>query len=103
MRKPEIKIKTDGIHAEVSVNGEKLEGVRGYRFIHNSSKNNGLPVFQIDMVATDVTLETDILPALPCPLNQHYIPVSVLLDSGKISNSDINNICREYGLDLEIV
>lgn len=103
MRLPEIKIKNSGRHSEIFVDGKKLDGIKGCRFIHSTSENEGLPILQIDVVAADVTLETDILPALPYPFNQHYIPISVLLDSGKMTDADINSVCREYGLDLEIV
>ena len=100
VKKTEIKIKTEGIHAKILVDGKELKGVRGYRFSHNVCESEGLPVFQIDLDATHVTLETDRLPALPHPFNQHYIPISLVLDSGKMTQEEIEQVCREHGLKL---
>ena len=65
MRKPEIVIKTDGPRTKIFVDGKKLEGVKGYRLTQDVRENNSLPVLQIDLAATNLTLETECIPELP--------------------------------------
>lgn len=68
---PEIKIKTDGvIGTEITVNGVKLKGVRGFKFRQRAGE---LPVLQIDMQATDIDMDTTAIPQLPYPFTEFYI------------------------------
>lgn len=68
---PEIKIKTDGvIGTEITVNGVKLKGVRGFKFQQRAGE---LPVLQIDMQATDIDMDTTAIPQLPYPFTEFYI------------------------------
>ena len=65
-RKPQILIQTDGIqNTKVFVDGKELTGVAGIRFSQSYKENKGLPVLQIDLKATNITLDTKVLPALP--------------------------------------
>lgn len=71
---PSIVIKTDGITGtEIYVNGNKLEGVRGFCFKQSAQEKKGLPILQIDLQATDVTLETKAVPKLPYPFSEFYV------------------------------
>ena len=75
---PEIVIKTDGIvGTEIFVNGKKLDGVRGFRFQQNALENKGLPILQLDLKATNVTLETKAIPKLPYPFSEFYVEKSM--------------------------
>lgn len=79
-RKPQILIQTDGIqNTKVFVDGKELTGVAGIKFSQNYKENKGLPVLQIDLKATNVTLDAKMLPALPEPYNGQYISVSNIM------------------------
>lgn len=103
-RKPEITIRTNGITGtEIFVDGKKLDGVTGFRFSQSYRKNSGLPILQIDLKATNVSLDTQILPALPTPFKSHYISIDSLLRYGKMTKEELNEVCKKEGIDLEIV
>lgn len=71
IRKPQILIQTDGItNTKILIDGKELPGVAGVRFSQNYKENKGLPVLQIDLKATNVTLDAKMLPALPEPYNR---------------------------------
>ncbi len=73
MDRPKIRIRTDGIiGTEILINGKRLDGVTGFRFIQSCKENNGLPRLQIDLKATDVTLEAKIIPEAPYPYSEFY-------------------------------
>lgn len=92
MEKPQILITTDGItNTKVFVDGKELKGVTGIRFSQNYKENHGLPILQLDLKATNVTLDTKMLPTLPEPYKNHYISVSELADA-----------CRKQGIVLEL-
>lgn len=100
-RKPEITIRTNGITGtEILVDGKKLDGVTGFRFSQSYKENSGLPILQIDLKATNVSLDTQMLPALPEPFNEHYVSVNSLLNSKIISIETVNELCGENGIDL---
>ena len=102
-REPEIVIRTNGIWGtEVFVNGKKLSGVLGIQFRQSFKENKGLPILQIDMKATNVALETKMLPALPEPFAGHYLPINALVSAEGIPNEAIDKVCREFGYGLEI-
>jgi hypothetical protein len=71
MDTPKIVIKTNGVKAEIIIDGKKLEGVRGYKLVHDAP---GLPQLQINLKATDVTVETEAIPILPAPYDSFYVP-----------------------------
>ena len=101
MRRPEIVIKTDGIvNTEVFINGEKLDGVISVRFFHSYQRNSGIPSLQIDLDATNVRLDTKMLPALPEPFRSHYLPIGALMEF--IPKEMVEKLCRDQGIDLEI-
>lgn len=101
MREPNIIIRTDGITGtEVYVNGEKLEDVVGIRFTQSYKENKGLPVLQIDLKATNVTLDAKMIPALPEPFNGCYLPINALLNAEEIPKETVARLCREFGIEL---
>ncbi|MDO4842798.1 MAG: hypothetical protein Q3982_09005 [Phoenicibacter congonensis] len=55
---------------------------------------------QIDLKATNVTLDAKILPALPEPYNGQYISVSKLIASNVIPKDKVVELCRENGIEL---
>nr|DAE51264.1 MAG TPA: hypothetical protein [Caudoviricetes sp.] len=71
MDTPKIIIKTDGMKAEVTIDGKKIRGVRGYKLVHDAP---GFPQLQLSLKATDVTVETDVIPMLPAPYDSFYVP-----------------------------
>lgn len=72
-KRPKIIIKSDGITGtQIYVDGNKLNGVRGFCFKQNAQEEKGLPILQINLVATDVTLETQAIPQLPYPFSEFY-------------------------------
>ena len=100
-RKPQILIQTDGIqNTKVFVDGKELTGVAGIKFLQNYKENKGLPVLQIDLKATNVTLDAKMLPALPEPNNGQYISVSRLIASNVIPKDKMVELCRENGIEL---
>lgn len=100
-RKPQILIQTDGIqNTKVFVDGKELTGVAGIRFSQSYKENKGLPILQIDLKATNVTLDAKILPALPEPYNGQYISVSRLIESNVIPKDKMIELCRENGIEL---
>lgn len=102
-RKPEIIINTDGIMGtEILVDGKRLEGVVGIRFAQSYKENNGLPVLQIDLKATNVTLDAKMLPALPEPFKGRYLSISSLMNSEILSPEMVAGLCREQGVELDI-
>lgn len=73
MGKPEIRIKTDGITGtKIFVDGKELEGVIGFEFKQSYRKKQGIPVLQIEMKATNVTLDSKLIPKLPEPFSSFY-------------------------------
>lgn len=102
MKEPHIKITTNGItKTEVEIGGKKLKGVTGIRFVQNYKENNGLPILQIDLKATNVEIDAKILPALPEPFNGFYIPITELFNSEEISNDTVIKLCRECGIETD--
>ena len=80
IRKPQILIQTDGItNTKIFIDGKELPGVAGVRFSQSYKENKGLPVLQIELKATNVTLDAKMLPALPEPYKGQYISISKLL------------------------
>lgn len=91
--KPEICIKTKGISGtEIYINGEKLEGVTGFRFSQSFKENSGLPTLQIDLKATNVTLETEMLPALPEPFANFYASKAKLVEAGMATPEQLESM-----------
>lgn len=101
-RKPKVMIKTDGTRTEVFVDGKELKGVTGIRFRQDYREKSGLPILQIDLKATNVTLDAKMLPALPEPFSRFYIPVNMLLNSEGIADSEVAKVCRECGIELDV-
>lgn len=100
-RKPEIIIKTEGITGtQVYVDGRKLEGVTGVRFSQSYRERSGLPILQIDMKATNVTLGATMLPTLPEPFSGHYIPINALANLKSLSTEEFVQMCRDWGIDI---
>lgn len=99
-RKPEILIQTDGItKTKVIIDGKELEGVTGVRFSQSYKENSGLPILQIDMKATNVTLDAKMLPALPEPFSHYFVPVNKIMALENLSDDDKETIRRELGID----
>lgn len=59
---PNVIIKTNGIIGEVYVDGVQVKGVKEYRLIH---KGGNSPQLQLDIMATNITVETSVVPELP--------------------------------------
>ena len=88
MNKPEIVIKTTGGYgAKVYVDGQELYGVKGYSLTHKAGE---LPVLTLDMKATNVTMETQVIPALPAPYDSFYVSKQWLEKMGKIELGELD-------------
>ena len=98
---PQVKITTDGItNTKVFIDDKELKGVAGVYFSQSYNENQGLPNLCIALKATNVTLDAKILPALPEPFNQHYIPIGKLMSSEQIPKEKVIKLCRECGINL---
>ena len=71
MSLPKIRIKTDGILATIEINGKELEGVRHMSFEMEGGKNR-LPVLKLDLIATDMEIDTACIPELPEVFEEFY-------------------------------
>ncbi len=98
---PNILIVTDGItNTKIMIDGKELKGVSGIRFSQSYKENHGLPILQIDLKATNVTLDVKALPALPEPFTDHYISVQKVFSSETLSKDQKIKLCRECGIKL---
>lgn len=98
---PQVKITTDDItNTKVFIDDKELKGVAGVYFSQSYNENQGLPNLCIALKATNVTLDAKILPALPEPFNQHYIPIGKLMSSEQITKEKVIKLCRECGINL---
>lgn len=98
---PQVKITTDDItNTKVFIDDKELKGVAGVYFSQSYNENQGLPNLCIALKATNVTLDAKILPALPEPFNQHYIPIGKLMSSEQIPKEEVIKLCRECGINL---
>lgn len=84
------------------IDGKKVEDMTGIRFSHDYRENSGLPILQIDLKATNITLETKMLPALPSPFSEHYLAICSMLESQIIPNETVVALCKEQGIDLQL-
>ena len=74
IRPPHIVIKTDWVSTEIFVNGKRLERVKKVSF---SKDGMNMPVLSIDLVATDVTIDSNVIPELPEVFRGYYEPTFV--------------------------
>ena len=96
---PNILIVTDGItNTKIMIDGKELKGVSGIRFSQSYKEDHGLPILQIDLKATNVTLDVKALPALPEPFTDHYISVQKVFSSETLSKDQKIKLCRECGI-----
>lgn len=91
-RKPEIVIKTSGTKAELFIDGKRLDGVIGYEVAQSAKEDYRLPRLQIDLKATNVTLETDVLPELPMLYKPFYISKSKLVEAGLVTWEQLDSL-----------
>ena len=98
---PRVRISTNGItKTKIHIDGEELKGVTGVRFLQNYKENNGLPILQIDMQATNVELDAKMLPALPEPFSKHYVSLNTILSLETLNDAQKSQLCRELGIEL---
>lgn len=97
---PRVRISTNGItRTKIYIDGEELKGVTGVRFLQNYKENNGLPILQIDMQATNVELDAKMLPALPEPFSKHYVSLNTILNLETLNDAQKSQLCRELGIE----
>ncbi len=89
MKTPHIEIKTNGVHAEIFIDGKKINGVRGYEPTHEASN---IPILQLHLKATDVTVEGLMLPELPEPYKDFYVSKRKLVEAGIISDTQAESM-----------
>ena len=66
---PKIEIETNGTKTVVKINGEEINKVRGILF---KQEPGDVPVVQIDILAVDMTIDADVIPALPDVFKPFY-------------------------------
>lgn len=66
---PKIEIKTDGTKTVVKINSEEINKVRGILF---KQEPGDVPIVQIDILAVDMTIDADAIPALPDVFKPFY-------------------------------
>ena len=65
-----IEITTKGPSGKIFVNGKEVPDVRGYLILHKAGK---LPVFRLDIIASDITFNgSGFLPELPGVFKDFY-------------------------------
>lgn len=69
---PHILIKTSGNKAKIFVDGEELKGVRRVKF---EKTGLGTPILNIDLIATDMTIDSYLIPELPEVFRGFYRPI----------------------------
>ena len=69
MKLPKIEIKSEKGKTELRINGEKINGVREILFKHGTGE---IPVVQFQMLAMDVEIDADVIPALPDVFKPFY-------------------------------
>lgn len=76
MSAPKIEIKNNGdIFTQVFIDGQEIHGVREIRFIASScNKKYEIPEVELKLLATDLAIETKVMPKLPYPFSDYYIP-----------------------------
>ena len=67
---PHIEIKQDGIVTEVFIDGKKVDGVRKISFEREQS--NDVPVLKMEFLASDMKINSTIVPDLPDVLKPFY-------------------------------
>lgn len=73
MNAPHIEINQSGVTAEIFVDGEKLNGVRKICFEYECK--NHVPVLKLELLATDMTIDTQVIPELPEVYKGFYIKI----------------------------
>lgn len=65
-----IKIESNGALAHIYIDGEEVSDVRRYSIKHSGGE---LPVFTLDVMASEITLDGDgFVPALPEAFRPYY-------------------------------
>ena len=92
IRKPQILIQTDGItNTKIFIDGKELPGVAGVRFSQSYKENKGLPVLQIELKATNVTLDENYV-------DEHALTTTISRIRSKIETNRHSYIKTVYGM-----
>lgn len=91
MNKSKLTIRTDGIHAKVTIDGKEVKKVTGYSISHKAS---GAPIIQLSIASTDMLFESDAILELPEPYSEFYIAKQSLIDSGLVTQKQLTNLER---------
>ena len=57
-----IKLVSKKGNTEIFIDGHKINGVRYVEFLH--STRGTIPILNLELVSTDITLDTDVMPTL---------------------------------------
>lgn len=66
-----ISIKSDGSRSTVTINGNKISGVRSYRLEHSA---HGIPMLHLDLNGLNVTVDGEFKTVLP-EIYQNFIAI----------------------------
>lgn len=66
---PKIEIRQKGIQTRILIDGKELRGVRGFSI---TQKGGQTPTLRLDLLATDMTIDTACIPALPDVFKNWY-------------------------------
>lgn len=87
---PHIEIKIDGVNTKMLIDGKELKGVRSYCLSHDSETK--VPVLKINLLATDLSLDANMIPTLPEAYQEHYIAVAELIDKKLITKEQLEKL-----------
>ncbi len=87
---PKIEIKNKGVRTEIIVDGQPLQGVRGFNL---SQKGGEFPVLTLDLMACDMTVDTACIPALPDVFAGWYELIPEAREMQKQGASDETPLC----------
>ena len=70
---PHIEIRTRGTRTHIFIDGKELNGVRKVSFTQDASEASGIPILQLQLDASDMTLNVKRIPELPDVFKSWYV------------------------------
>ena len=89
---PKVLIENTGKLTRVLIDGEEVKGVTKVQFTHDPNTGDPFPRLCIELMASQVTLNTMQIPALPEIFAPFYVPLQKLVDAGKITEEEIEGL-----------
>lgn len=85
---PHIEIKIDGIKPTILIDGKELEGIRSYCLSQDFETK--VPILKIELLAMELSMDTNTLPILPEPYQPYYVSKAELVEKGIVTKERLN-------------